>query len=401
MKNKYEKTIFACFGGYVVQAIVNGFVPLLFVTFQSQYDVPLDQITLLITVNFVLQLSTDLAATFLVDKLGYRFCVLFAHACAALGLVCLTILPELFASPFVGLMISVIIYAVGGGLIEVVISPIVDACPSERKDKTMSLLHSFYSWGSVAVVALSALFFELAGINNWKIISLVWAAFPLVNGILFAFAPMPSIYGESGEHMGLGKLLKNKTFWLFFAVMVCAGACELAISQWASTFVENTLELPKAVGDLLGPALFAVTMGLSRLVYGKSGDKLNLDNAMLMSGICCTVAYLMIALAPVPAVALIGMALCGFGVGITWPGTYSAASARLPGGGSAMFALLALGGDLGCVSGPAVVGWVTDSLGGDMKMGLLCATAFPLALTLLLLFGKKRQKKTPKATAEE
>lgn len=395
MKNKFQKTIYASFVGYIVQAIANTFVPLLFVTFQSSYGIPIEKITLLISINFILQLFTDLAATFLVDKLGYRKCVVAAHFFAATGLILLAVLPERFNDPFIGLIISVLFYAVGGGLIEVVISPIVESCPSEHKDKTMSLLHSFYCWGSMGVITLSALFFFTIGIENWKILSVFWAIVPILNGVVFLFVPLQNIIKDGESGLKITELFKNKLFWLFFIVIMCAGASEAAVAQWASTFVESSLGLSKALGDLVGPALFAATMGICRVIYGKLGNKFNLEKAMALSGILCVISYLIIVLLPIPAISLIGMAICGFSVGLMWPGTYSLASSKIKGGGNAMFALLALGGDFGCVSGPTVVGLLSDAVNGSLRTGILFAIIFPVTLTVcIILWLIKTRKKT-------
>lgn len=394
MRNSFQKTITACFVGYVVQAIVNTFVPLLFLTFQSSYGIPLEKITLLITINFFIQLLTDMAAAYLVDRVGYRISAVTAHFLAALGLILLAVLPEILPDPFVGLLIAVFFYAVGGGLIEVVISPIVESCPSERKDKTMSLLHSFYCWGSVGVISLSAIFFFVFGTEKWRILSVVWAIVPVINAVLFMRVPLQNIVPEGESGMSTGQLLKTGRFWLFFLVILCAGASEAAVSQWASAFAESTLGLSKALGDLVGPALFAVTMGISRLIYGKSGDRLDLNVAMTLSGALCVVSYLLVALSSVPALALFGMALSGFSVGLMWPGAYSSASASIKGGGNAMFALLALGGDFGCVGGPAVVGLLSGVFGGDMRTGILCSIVFPVVLTaIMFLYTKKHRDK--------
>lgn len=393
-KNIYGKTIVACFIGYVVQAIVNVFVPLLFVTFQNTYSIPLEKITLLITFNFVIQISVDLLTSLIIDKVGYRACALFAHISAALGLIMLTILPEIMPDPFIGLLIAVIFYAIGGGIIEVVVSPIVEACPSEHKDKTMSLLHSFYCWGSLAVVVISAIYFFTIGIANWKFLCIFWALVPIANAILFAFVPLKNIVPEGEKGLTIKELLKNKYFWLFFVVILCAGASEAGVAQWASTFVEQSLGLSKALGDLVGPAIFAVMMGTCRVFYGKKGDKIDLELAMAISGGLCVIAYLLIALVPSPIVSLIGMALCGLSVGLMWPGAYSSASSSIKNGGNAMFALLALGGDIGCTLGPTIVGFATDILDGNMKLGILCGIVFPLVLAVAMtVFRIKKQNK--------
>lgn len=399
-QKSYRGTITACFLGYVVQSVVNTFVPLLFLTFQSEYGIPLAKITMLVTINFFLQLCIDLASAFFVEKIGYRACAVLANSFAAAGLILLTILPKALPDPFVGLLLSVFVYAIGGGLLEVVISPIVEASPSEHKAKTMSLLHSFYCWGSVAVVCISTLFFSLAGTEKWKILSLCWAILPIANAILFLFVPIVSLTKEGETALKVPQLLKKKSFWLFFLLILCAGAAEAAIVQWSSAFAEKGLGVSKTTGDLAGPALFSVTMGLSRLLYGKFGDKTDLKKIMTISGVLCVISYLIMAFSSSAAFALFGMALCGFSVGIMWPGTYSMAAENIRGGGGAMFALLALGGDIGCTSGPSVVGFVSDLFGENFKIGILFASFFPVLLTVLLLGVRKRNRGALSENAE-
>lgn len=391
MKNGYNKTLYACFIGYVVQAVVNNFVPLLFLTFQSSYGIPLTKITLLVVFNFGLQLLIDLISARFIDKIGYRASMILAHICAALGLVLLTVLPELFADPFHGILLSVMIYAIGGGLLEVLVSPIVEACPTDNKEKAMSLLHSFYCWGHVGVVLVSTLFFQTFGVGNWKVLAVLWALIPAVNIFLFARVPIASLINEDEEGFSYRELASRKIFWIFMLLMVCSGSCEQAVSQWASTLAEKGLGVSKTIGDLAGPMLFAVLMGTSRLLYGKYGEKINLEKAMALSGICCVTSYLLIGLVPLPAVGFIGCGLCGFSVGILWPGTFSMASASLKRGGTLMFALLALAGDLGCGGGPAVVGMVSGRMGDNLKIGILSALVFP-ALLLCGIFAYRRCK---------
>lgn len=386
MKIHYNRTIYACFIGYIVQAIVNNFVPLLFLTFQSSYGIPLSKITMLITVNFGLQLLIDLAAIGFVDKIGYRASMLIAHICAASGLILLTILPELFADPFIGLLIAVMIYAAGGGLLEVLVSPVMESCPTENKEKAMSLLHSFYCWGHVGVVLISTLFFMAAGIGNWKILAVIWAVIPLANTILFAKVPMAPLMEEGDSGLTLKELFSKKIFWVFMLMMVCAGASEHSVGQWASTFAEKVLGISKTVGDLAGPMAFAVLMGLSRIFYGKYGEKINLDRFMAFSAVLCGISYVCISLIPIPAFGLIGCALCGLSVGIMWPGTFSMAAASVKRGGTAMFALMALAGDLGCSGGPTLVGFVSSRLGDDLRMGILAAIVFPVLLFAGIFF---------------
>ena len=392
MKNPYQKTIYACFTAYIVQAVVNNFVPLLFLTFQSSYHIPLSRITLLVTFNFGLQLLVDLASVGFVDRIGYRASMALAHALAAAGLALLAILPEILPSPFLGILLSVMVYAVGGGLIEVVVSPVVEACPSDHKEQAMSLLHSFYCWGHVAVVLLSTVFFALFGTGHWRVLALVWALVPLCNLFAFLRVPIVSLMKDGEKGMTLGELARNKIFWVFLLMMLCAGASEQGVSQWASTFAEKGLGVGKSVGDLAGPMAFAVLMGTSRAVYGKYGGRLNLDHFMAGSALLCAATYLCISLVPSPVVGLAGCAVCGLSVGIIWPGTFSKAAAGLPRGGTALFALMALAGDMGCSGGPTLVGMVSSALGDDLKKGILAGIVFPVLLLVGLALSRKGKR---------
>ena len=394
MEQKYNHTIYACFIGYIVQAIVNNFVPLLFLTFHAAYGIPMTQITLLITFNFGLQLLIDLLSVTFVDKIGYRASMLIAHICASAGFVLLTILPDLCSSAFVGLLIAVTVYAVGGGLLEVLVSPVMEACPTDNKEKAMSLLHSFYCWGHVAVVLVSTLFFKIFGIENWKIMACIWAVVPFGNMILFTKVPIASLIEEGEKGMTMGELFRQKIFWVLMLMMVCAGASEQAVSQWASTFAELGLGVSKTVGDLAGPMLFAVLMGSARAFYGRYGDKIDLDIFMVGSSILCILSYLCISLVPNPVIGFVGCALCGLSVGIMWPGTFSKATASMVRGGTALFALLALAGDVGCSGGPTVVGMVSGALGDNLKMGILAGVIFPVLLLAGIFLCKKPTGKT-------
>ena len=383
----YKKTTYACFTGYIVQAIVNSFVPLLFVTFQKSYHIPIEQITLLFTVNFMIQLLVDMLSAGFIDRIGYRASVIIAHICAALGLALLTVLPELCANHFVGILIAVCIYAVGGGLIEVLISPIIEACPTDNKEAAMSLLHSFYCWGCTGVVLISTLFFTIFGIGHWKALTLFWTIIPIGNMILFTKVPIYSLTDEGDKGMSIKELFREKIFWVLMLMMVCSGASEQAVSQWASTFAEEGLGIAKTMGDLVGPMTFSILMGLSRLIYGKYGDRIDLDKFMKGSCVLCIASYLCISIIPIPIVELIGCGICGFSVGIMWPGTFSKASVALKRGGTLLFAMLALAGDLGCSSGPTLVGFVTGAA-GDMRLGILAGIVAPV----LLLVGIYRYK---------
>jgi fucose permease len=389
MNTQYNKTIVACFVGYIVQAIVNNFVPLLFLTFEGTYKIPLAQITLLVTINFGVQLIVDLLSVGFIDKLGYRTCMIIAHVFSAMGLILLTILPEVMPIPFVGILFAVLVYAIGGGILEVLVSPVVEACPSDNKEKAMSMLHSFYCWGHMGVVAISTLFFYLFGIHNWKILAIVWAIIPLCNAFAFTKVPMATLLQDGEKGLRFKDLFAIKVFWILFIMMICAGASEQADSQWASTFAEQGLGITKTAGDLAGPMAFAICMGASRVFYGKYGDKIDLDRFMIYSSTLCILAYLGIALMPIPQISLIACAICGLSVGIMWPGTFSKASATLAKGGTAMFALLALGGDLGCSGGPTLVGTVSSSNNDNLKMGILAGIIFPILLLLGVIFCKK------------
>lgn len=392
MKDKYQNTMYACFVGYIVQAIVNNFVPLLFLTFESSYGIPLSQITMLITFNFGIQLLVDLLSAKFVDKIGYRVSIVMAHIFAALGLAGLVVLPDLLPNAFAGLLIAVVVYAIGGGLIEVLISPIMESCPSENKEKAMSLLHSFYCWGHVGVVLLSTLFFWFFGIANWKILALLWVIIPVCNGILFCKVPIAPLIEEGETGMSLWELCKNRIFWILMLMMMCAGASEQAVSQWASTFAEQGLGVSKTIGDLAGPMSFAILMGSARAFYGKFGDRIDLDKFMQASSLLCIVSYLCISLSPSPLFSLIGCSLCGLSVGIMWPGTFSKASAALRNGGTAMFALLALAGDVGCSGGPTLVGFVTGLASDDLKKGILAGILFPILLIVGIVSLKKAKR---------
>lgn len=392
MKYSYDCTMRACFTGYIVQAIVNNFVPLLFLTFQRTYHIPLQQITLLVTFNFGIQLLTDLLSVAFVDRMGYQASMVLAHILSALGLICLTVLPEWMGHPFAGILISVIVYAVGGGLLEVLVSPVVEACPSTHKEKAMSMLHSFYCWGHVGVVLFSSIFFKLAGIENWKLLAVLWAVIPILNALVFTRVPIAPVLPEGEEGMTIGTLFQNRTFWLLFVMMICAGASEQSVSQWASLFAEKGLGISKTAGDLAGPMAFAVLMGASRAFYGNYGEKINLDRFMAVSSVLCILSYLCLVFMPVPVLSLAGCALCGLSVGIMWPGTFSRASKALPAGGTALFALLALGGDIGCSGGPTLVGMVSGMCKGNLKIGILAALIFPV----LLLTGAKFETKKDK-----
>lgn len=389
---KYEHTIYASYLGYITQAIVNNFAPLLFLTFSKQYDLTLDKITFITTLNFFIQLITDFLAAKYVDRIGYRPCVVAAHVFSCGGLIAMAFLPDLLPNSYIGLLIAVTLYAVGGGLIEVLISPIVEACPTEKKEAVMSLLHSFYCWGHVAVVLCSTLFFHFVGISNWKILACLFALVPLANTLYFMIVPLYPIVSEH-ERIPVRSMIKQKTFWLLMIIMVCAGASEQGMSQWASAFAESALNVSKTIGDIAGPLAFATLMGTARALYGKYSEQIPLQKMMIASAILCICCYLAAALSNNPIIGLLGCAICGFSVGIFWPGTFSTAAITLPNTGTAMYALMALAGDVGCSTGPSVVGFIANANGNNLKLGLIFAIIFPVVILLGINYlGKLHSK---------
>lgn len=396
MEKNYKKTLAACYLGFITQAIAANFAPLLFLKFHKEYQISLGKIALISTVFFLTQLVVDILCSYFADRIGYRKCVVASELCSAAGLLGLAFLPELLPDPLAGILASVVVYAVGSGLIEVLGSPIVEACPFEHKEAAMSLLHSFYCWGSVGVILFSTLFFAVFGIDNWKWLACLWALVPLYNIYNFATCPIEHP-AEDGKGMGVSGLLRTPLFWVSIILMVCAGASELSMAQWASAYTEAALGLSKAMGDLAGPCLFAVTMGISRVIFGKYGHKLDLMKFMVGSGCLCLACYGLASLSGSPLLGLAGCVLCGFSVGIMWPGTISICSGRLPNGGTAMFALLAMAGDLGGAFGPGLVGSVTQNAGNDLRRGMLVGCVFPLVLLVSLFLLKSLRKEKPQS----
>ncbi len=394
MNKNYKKTLTACYLGFIIQAIAANFAPLLFLKFHYEFHIPLGKIALISTVFFLTQLAVDIFCSFYVDRIGYRKCVVASEVCSAAGLIGLAFLPDLLPNPLAGIIASVVIYAIGSGLIEVLGSPIVEACPFEHKEAAMSLLHSFYCWGSVGVILLSTLFFAIFGIDSWKWLACLWAIVPLYNIYNFATCPIEHPV-EDGKGMTIKGLFQVPLFWISLILMVCAGASELAMAQWASAYAESALGLSKTMGDLAGPCMFAVTMGISRVIFGKKGDRMDLMKFMIGSGCLCLLCYILASISDSPLLGLIGCIMCGFSVGIMWPGSISICSKRLPGGGTAMFAFLATAGDLGGAFGPALVGNITQSANNDLKKGMLAGCIFPLVLiiSLLVLKGMRRKEK--------
>jgi MFS family permease len=387
----YRHTMLACYAGYISQAVVNNLGSLLFLTFQRQFSVSLGKLALLISLNFVTQLLVDLAAVKFVDRIGYRTAAVSAHIFCTTGLVLMGILPFVLPDPYIGLAAAVVINALGGGLLEVIVSPIVEALPNENKFASMSLLHSFYCWGYVGVVALSTLYFTLIGTENWRWLPMLWAAIPLGNIFLFSAVPVKSLAGSHETTVfPIRFLFSKKVFVVLFVMMIASGASEQAMSQWASLFAEAGLGVSKTLGDLLGPCAFAVLMGLARVFFGAQKPGLKLEQSLFGAGCLCFISYLITVFSPLPLLSLVGCALSGLSVGIMWPGTFSLASGVFPAGGTAMFALLALAGDVGCAAGPGLAGAVMNRTA--LKTGILAAAVFPVLLAAGLIAlrpGKK------------
>ena len=393
LRKNYNATVVSCFVGFISQAIVIGYVPLLFLTFSKTYNIPLEKITILITINFIVQLIVDFLSAKFVDKIGYRTTMVAALTFVVAGLTGLTFIPSIMPSKLLGLLISVIIYAIGSGLLEVMASPIAISCPVKNKEKAMSMLHSFYCWGYVGVVLLSTVFFHFFGTHNWKILTLLWAIIPLLNAISFTIVPMPEPEESGHGKLSLKELFSNKLFWIFAIMMTASGASELAVGQWSSAFAEQGLKVSKTVGDLAGPMAFSFFQGVSRWFYGKFGDKINLDKFMTFSGVLCVISYLVIALVKIPLIGMIGCSVCGLSVGIMWPGTYSKASNTMKSASTALFAMLALAGDLGCTLGPTVAGFVSGAFNDNLHLGILAAIIFPILLLIGLYCVNKQNKK--------
>lgn len=393
-QKNYKKTLIACYLGFVTQAISANFAPLLFLTFKNNYGITLEKIAMIPLVFYLTQIIVDFAATKFADKIGYRTCVVASQVLSAVGLVLMAVLPDILPSPFIGILIAVVLYAIGSGLIEVLVSPIVEACPFENKDGVMSLLHSFYCWGAMGVILGSTLFFGFFGVENWKILTFIWAIVPLYNTFNFINCPIERLV-EDGKSMSIGQLLKTPVFALLIMLMICSGASEATMAQWASAFTESAIGVSKTVGDLAGPCMFAMFMGISRMLYGKFSARLDLVKVMTGCGVLCAACYILASLSPIPVFGLAGCALCGVAVGIMWPGSISISSQKCPLGGTAMFALLALAGDLGAMVSPAMVGSISEIAGGDLKSGLIFGTAFPviMVVTLIILSRKSAKRK--------
>ena len=394
MKN-YNLTVIACYLGMFSQAIVANFITMLFFMFHESYGVSYWMIALIPSVFFVIQILVDVFCAKYVTRIGQRKCIVASEMLVAAGLLLLAFLPNVLPNSFVGIIIATVVYAMGSGLVEVLVSPIMEACPFDHKDKVMSLLHSFYCWGVVATILIATGFFAIFGIKNWPFMSCIFALVPIVNVFLFSICPIESVTGEE-KGLSISSLFKIPSFWVSIILMICAGASEISISQWASAFVESSLHISKTISDLVGPCLFAISMGISRVIYSVCGEKIKLEGFMIVSGLLSLGGYLLTSLSPWSVLSLIGCMLCGFSCGIMWPGTISISSQRIPLGGVSMFAFFAMAGDIGGAIGPNIVGSISDIVGGNLQRGILWGGIFPLILVVAVIvfvyLGKKRQE---------
>lgn len=404
----FKGTTIACYIGYFVQAIINNLSPILFIIYREQLGISLNAIGNLILINFLSQTVVDILSVKIVDRIGYKKIILASHAFACAGLVCLAVLPcSGVMPPFGALAFATVLSALGSGMIEVTISPIVDAIPSDRKQADMSLLHSFYCWGQMAVVALSTLFIRVIGDRYWYILPLLWSLIPLGNLLNFSTLPFPKNLKED-EKTPVRKLLTSKNFIIAMVLMLCAGASELAMSQWSSYFAEAGLGVGKFTGDLLGPCLFAVFMGAGRLLFGIYGHKMNLQKALFACAVLCIICYTVTSLSPLPLLSLFTCALTGLSISLFWPGTFSLVSERYPKGGASMFGILAILGDLGCSLGPSMVSYISTAAqtantamsdGEALKIGLSFGNIFPILIIVGLLLLKNDKRPVDKETA--
>ena len=393
MRLNAKHTVATCFGGFLTQAIVINFSPLLFITFEKTYGISLSKISLLIAISFITQLSMDFTASIFPALFNKRITVIIGQLCSAVGLIGLAFLPKIMP-PYAGLIVATMIAALGGGIIEVMGNPIIEACPIKNKNRILSFLHSGYCWGLVLTVVLSTLFFHFVGLEHWRLLACLWAIIPILDAVAFIFVPLYPMESAPKVTDKRKSVFRSFTFWAFFILMLCAGAAEQAMSQWASSFAEMGLGVSKTVGDLLGPCAFAVLMGTARLIYAKYSEKVDLSKFMIASSLLCIVTYLVAAFSQSAIVALAGCALCGFSVGIMWPGTLCLATERIPHGGVKMFALLALAGDAGCTAGPVAVGYIAELLGNDLKISFAFSAMFPILIILFIVLLKLQNKKS-------
>ncbi len=398
--NKYTLTKYASFITCFSTAITGNFSALLFLSFHRMYGISYTLLGLLILMNFGTQLIFDLLFSFCSGKFNLKFCVKITPLVMAVGLVLLGLAPVIFKNNiFFGLIFATVVASCGGGLSEVLSSSVIAAIPSNNPQRTMSILHSCYAWGVVIVVLVTTAFFRFFGIENWAALTLFFAIIPFVAFLMFLFSSVPDLE-EDSEDSVQGNILKNKTMWLCVLAIFLGGAAECTMSQWCSTYLEQSFGITKAVGDVFGVALFGAMLGLGRTLFARFGKKI--ENALFFGSVMASVCYLCAALVPVPAVGMLACAFTGFSVAMLWPGSLLAVQKLVPEKSVTMFALMAAGGDMGASLCPQLVGIITDAVMNlnifssasaeqiSMKIGLLFATLFPVAG--IVVFGIIKNK---------
>lgn len=412
----YRLTTISCFVGIFAQAVIINLAALLFMPLMRLHGLTYVQLGTLVAVNFSVQVGSDLVFSGLIDRIGFRRLVLPACLVGSLGLFLFALAPVLLPGRvFAGLLAATAVYSAAGGLLEVLLSPIVNAIPNEEKGAAMSLLHSFYAWGQMATIILTTLFLFLVGERHWQWMVGFWALLPLANFLLFLKAPFPPSVPE--EHrLNMGDLILKPFCLLAFAAIFFGASAEVLMNQWTSAFMERALLLPKLTGDLFGMCGFALMLGLGRAWHGKYGARFDISKALVAMSALAVLCYLVVALAPGSWPGLLACMVCGFATSLLWPGTLIVASERYPLAGAWMFALLAAAGDVGAGLGPWFTGWVVDhaidtaaalrleqwlGIGGEqaaLRLGILAGTIAPL-LALLCHWGMKRMRENHRQTA--
>lgn len=394
----YKSTIRACYIGNLVGALVTNLSPLLFVILMGSYNLSFEQVGRLVLINFFTQIIADLAFSKPVDTYGVRPFITLGHALVFIGFVMFAFSPRLFPhSPYTGLMLATVVFSCGGGLLELLLSAIVQAVPSDAKAAAMSLLHSFYAWGFIVVVVLTFLMLKLFGSANWPWLFLIWSLVPLFNFFNFLRVPLPPQVPD--EHRTSTRVLASTPFFIFVVLGIAlGGAAEVSMSQWTSAYAETTLGLSKQTGDLLGLCLFAGLLGLGRVLYGTYGKRFDIWRVMFLGSLFAAGCYLVAALSQHPIVSLVACAFCGLGVALLWPGSVTNAAHRFPFAGASMFAILAAGGDTGAAVGPWLLGLIADQIPTDfplspLRVGMVIGTLFPLAMAGCLLIQRHIDKK--------
>lgn len=388
-KINYTPTKISAYVGYFVQAIVNNFLPILFVAFQDIYGIGYEKLGRLIVFNFITQMVTDILSPKIISLLGYRKTAVMCQLIAALGLTLAAVLPNVLPNAYIGIVLAVIVYAFASGLMEVIISPMIEMLPTSNKSGNMSLLHSFYCWGQAITTVGTTLLLSAFGYRGWTYIPLIWAIVPFINAFSFIRVPIVEPQPERKSD-SFRVLFSDRRFRVFMLIMLCAGASEIAMAEWASVFAQNALGVSQIAGDLAGPCAFSLFMGLGRLLYAAFSEKISYRSTVIVLGLCCAVCYYIAAFASIPIFALAACALCGFTVSILWPGTISAGAVAFPRGDAVMFSVFAMCGDIGCCIGPWLLGVVAEHF--TLNIGFAVSSFFPLLMVALAIFFIKEQR---------